>query len=98
MRLEVVPHATFNKQYAEVRFYEEYFRAADCYGDLDRMFEIGSREAERHGIPVMDALHVAAAHLARCRFLYTTEGTTKPMFRTKIVRVASILDTKKRRP
>lgn len=73
-------------------FYAEYFRNADCYGDLNRMFEIGKPEAMKHGIPVIDVLHIAAANLSRCSVLFTTEGTTKPLFRTKLVRVASILD------
>lgn len=54
------------------------------------MFEIGEREATTHGISVIDALHIAAANLARCKLLITTEKPTKPMFRTKLVRVVSI--------
>jgi hypothetical protein len=60
------------------------------------MFEIAGPDSQKHGIPVLDALHVAAANLSRSKLLFTTEGTTKPMFRTKLVRVASILATKKR--
>jgi hypothetical protein len=53
------------------------------------MFETGGREAVRHGIAVVDALHVAAAHLSRCVALVTTEKPTKPMFRTGLVKVVS---------
>jgi predicted nucleic acid-binding protein len=54
------------------------------------MFEIGGKEAMKHGISVIDALHVAAANLARCKVLVTTEKPTKPIFRTNLVRVVSI--------
>jgi hypothetical protein len=54
------------------------------------MFEIGQREAVKHGISVIDVLHVAAANLARCKILITTEKTTKPIFRTTLVTVVSI--------
>ncbi len=54
------------------------------------MMEIGQPEAIKHGIPVIDALHVAAANLARCEILVTTEKTTKPIFRTTLVTVVSI--------
>jgi hypothetical protein len=55
------------------------------------MFEIGEKDAMRHGIPVMDALHVSAANLSKCKVLVTSERPTKPLFRTKLVRVVSIL-------
>jgi hypothetical protein len=40
----------------------------------------------------MDALHIAAANLARCKMLVTAEKVNKPMFRTKLVPVVSITD------
>ena len=78
----------------ELEFYEEYFRNANCYGELNRVFEIGNKEALRHGISVVDALHVAAANLSRCAALITTEKPTKPIFRTKIVPVVGITGAK----
>ena len=60
------------------------------YGDLDRTFQIGAQDAKRHGIPVVDALHIAAANLSRCVALITAEKPTKPLFRTKLVRVVSL--------
>jgi hypothetical protein len=67
LRLEATLQAKYHKSKIELDFYDEYFRAADCFGDLNRIFEIGSPEAEKHGIPVMDALHIAAANLSRCQ-------------------------------
>jgi hypothetical protein len=73
-------------------FYNEYFRSATCYGNLDRTFEIGAQEAKLHGIPVIDALHLAAANLCRCGLFVTTEKPTKSLFKTKLVPVVSIAE------
>jgi len=91
LRLEVTLQAEHQKNKLELEFYSEYFRHANCYGDLNRMFEIGEKDAMRHGIPVMDALHVSAANLSKCKYLVTSERPTKPLFRTKLVKVLSIL-------
>jgi hypothetical protein len=96
--LEVILQATHQKRKLEIEFYREYFKNGDCFGDLNRIFEIGKPEALKHGIPVIDALHVAAANLSRCELLFTTESPTKPMFRTKLVKVASILNPVTKRP
>jgi predicted nucleic acid-binding protein len=90
IKLEVILQPTHRKQTVELQFYEEYFKQANCWGTLDRMFEIASPEAMKHGISVMDAMHIAAANLARCKLFITTEKSSKPMFRTKLVKVVSI--------
>ena len=92
LQLEVILHPTHQRRRLELAFYDEFFKHASCYGDLNRMYEIGSPEAMKHGVPVLDALHVAAANLARCKVLFTTESVTKPLFRTKLVEVVSITD------
>ena len=89
-RLEVILQPTKEKRKDELRFYEEYFSHANCYGALDRIFEIGSMEAMKHGIKIADAFHVAAANLSKCSVLVTAEKVTSPMFHTKLVRVVSI--------
>lgn len=89
--------AVHHKQKLETAFYDEYFRNAQCFGDLNRIFEIGCPNALKHGIPVMDALHIATANLARCEMFFTTEGPTKPLFRTRLVKVASILTPLRKR-
>jgi predicted nucleic acid-binding protein len=91
LRLETTLQPFHNNRKAEMTFYQEYFKHAQCFGDLNRIFEIGEPDAMKHGIPVMDALHIAAANLSRCKVLFTTEAPTKPLFRTKLVKVASIL-------
>ncbi len=90
LNLEVTLQAIHHKQADELKFYDEYFRQANCYGDLNRMYEIGAPDAKKHGISVVDALHVAAASLSRCAALITTEKVTKPLFRTKLVKVISL--------
>ena len=91
LKMEVMIQPTYQRHTLELAFYNEYFNHAKCFGNLNQMFEIGGREAMKHGIAVVDALHVAAAHLARCAVLVTAEKPTKPMFRTKLIRVVSIL-------
>src|SRR5690242_394635 len=66
LHMEVMIQPTYHKKKLELEFYNEYFNNANCFGDLDRMFQIGSREAMKHGISVVDALHIATAHLAKC--------------------------------
>jgi len=72
-------------------FYQEYFSHANCYGDLNRTYEIGNQDSLKHGIPVVDAMHVAAANLSKCKILFTAERPTGQLFRTKLVTVVSIL-------
>lgn len=85
-------HPTHHHDHFEMAFHSEYFKHAKIYGDLNRIFEIGEPEAMKHGIPVMDALHIAAANLARCEILLTTESLTKPIFRTTLIAVVTIAD------
>lgn len=81
---------THHKRSLELAFYHEYFGVANCFGDLNRIFEIGEPEALKFGITVIDTLHLAAANLAKCSLFVTTEKHRKPIFRTKLVKVASI--------
>jgi len=48
-------HPTHHRDKLEMDFHGAYFKHADCFGDLNRVFEIGERDAMKHGIPVMDA-------------------------------------------
>jgi hypothetical protein len=92
LKLELILQPTREKRQLELAFYAEYFKVANCYGDLNRTYEIGCPDALKHGIPVVDALHVAAANLAKCNYFLTTESPTKPLFRTKLIKVVSILN------
>src|SRR5437764_4993789 len=82
LRLELMLQPSRNKRALEIEFLQEYFTHAQCYGDLNKIFEISSPDAMRHGIPVLDALHIGAATAAKFKVLFTTEARTKPLFRT----------------
>ncbi len=49
------------------------------------------RQAERYGITGIDACHIAAAVVGIADEFYTFEKLTKPMFRTKEIKVTSLL-------
>src|SRR5579862_4614433 len=69
LRMEVMIQPVYHRRTDEISFYNTYFQSASCWGQLDRMFEIGSQDAMKHGISVFDALHVATAHLSGCAAL-----------------------------
>lgn len=49
------------------------------------------RQAEKYGIVGIDACHIAAAIVGQADEFYTFEKPTKPMFRTKEIKVISLL-------
>jgi predicted nucleic acid-binding protein len=91
LRLEVILKPTFHGNTIELDFYRAYLKAATCYGDLNRIFEIAEREALKHGIQVLDSLHLAAANLARCDAFITLEKPEKPLYRTSLVPVVRLI-------
>ena len=64
VHLELVPKATFHKKRLEKAFYDEYFNAAEWFRDLNEIGMAARIEAARSGLSALDALHLAAAHLA----------------------------------
>lgn len=91
LKLEVLLLPRYHRRSPEVAFYEAYFDSAQCFGDLNRIFEIGQKEAFTHGIKVLDAMHIATANLARCSVLITLERSTGPMYRTRLIPVQRLL-------
>jgi predicted nucleic acid-binding protein len=87
LRLEVMLKPAFLQDEATLDIYRYFFKTATIFGDLNRIFEIGSKEALRYGIPVMDAMHLAAAHLTKSVFV-TNERPDKPLYRTRLVEIA----------
>jgi hypothetical protein len=49
------------------------------------------RQAEKYGIVGIDTCHIAAAIVGLANEFYTFEKATKPMFRTKDLKVVSLL-------
>jgi predicted nucleic acid-binding protein len=89
--LELLTKPGFEKQTQEVIFYESFFASAVAVEPLSA--ELG-REAEklgtRYGLSGPDALQIAAAIRHGVREFYTTEKSTKPMFRVKELKVISL--------
>jgi len=89
--LEVLPAARFGKQLKEESFYAGYFSEAEAIEPLS--VELG-REAEllanRYGLSGPDALQMAAALRHGVEEFYTTEKSTKPIFRVKELKVISL--------
>jgi hypothetical protein len=90
--LEVTLLPTYHERASELAFYAEYFRAAECFDHLNRIFELAGREARANGIKVMDALHIAAASLAGCDRFVTWERRSSPLFRTRSVTAVHLFD------
>ena len=85
--LEVVPKAIFYRKTLEVAFYERYFQAAEWFRDSVVLISVAREEAIRSGVGAMDALHLAAAHLADADEFVTTERPRKAIYRSGLVKV-----------
>jgi predicted nucleic acid-binding protein len=90
IELEVVPKSVFHKMTLEKSFYDEFFRTAEWFRDLEKIAATARLEAVKSGIAAMDALHVAAAHLSGADEFVTTERPGKPMYRTSLVKVVHL--------
>ena len=89
--LEVLPKARFGRQLLEESFYAGYFSEAEA---IEPLSEGLGREAEvlatRYGLSGPDALQIAAALRHGVEEFYTTEKSSKPMFRVKELKVISL--------
>ena len=85
--LEVVPKAKFYGRQPEWEFYDRYFKGAVWYREVARIEATAQSEAIKSGLSAMDALHVAAAHLAHADEFITTEKPAKPIHRASLVKV-----------
>jgi hypothetical protein len=92
--LEVAPKATFHKRRVETAFYDRFFRDAKWVRDLERIDKIARAEAEEQGLGAMDALHLAAAHIAGAVELITTEKPSKPIHRSSLVKVVYLYQSR----
>lgn len=81
----------FHKRTAEVEFYDGFFKLNSWSVPPSReLINLAFDEACATGMSGMDALHIAAAVFGGAKELITSERVTKPMHRTKRVRVVSI--------
>lgn len=91
VQLETLPKATYNRQIAEVEFYETFFEAVTVWAkNLNAIIKIAEHLAKVYGLAAMDALHVAAAISINADEFVTTEKVTKPMHRVTEIQVTSI--------
>lgn len=92
VRLETLPKATFHKRVAEVAFYNLFFTTtARSIPTSEALLHYALDEACKTGIEGLDAIHIACAVFAGAEEFITSEKTTRPIHRTKLVKVISIL-------
>jgi predicted nucleic acid-binding protein len=90
VRLEVLPKPRFLKQEKEVEFMEAIFEVAESIPISPELTEKAIEFASLYDISGLDALHVGAAVSGKADELITLEKATKPMFRSREVRVVSL--------
>ena len=89
--LELLPHCEFCGQSEEADFYRSFFHSAKHrVSSSDSLIEYALQEGCRTGISGIDAIHVACAAIAGAQEFITTEARTKPMHRTRLLKVTTI--------
>jgi predicted nucleic acid-binding protein len=92
--LEVLPKAIFHKSDAEVEFYQGFFKLnIRVVPTSAELIKLAMEEGCATGISGLDALHIAAAVFGGAEEFITSERVTKPIHRTKRLRVISIFGT-----
>jgi hypothetical protein len=91
VRLEVLPKPTCFHNDAEVEFYNTFFSLnTRTIPTSVALLELAMEEACRNGLNALDAIHIACAVFGGAEEIVTSEKTSKPMHRTRLVRVVSI--------
>ena len=91
LELELLPKPCCFKKTDERTFLEFFFARADTHIEAsEQLARLALEEAKRIGLAAMDALHVASAAQAGAIELVTGELETKPIFRTRLVKVISL--------
>lgn len=91
VRLEVLPKATFHQRKAEIAFYDLFFATTTrSIPTSEALLKYALDEACKTGIQGLDAVHIACAVFAGADELITSEKTSRPIHRTKRVKVVSI--------
>lgn len=90
--LETLPLAIHYRNKRREQFFRLYINlCAHFSNNLPAIMDEACRQAERYGIVGIDACHIAAAIVGFVDEFYTFEKPTKPMFRTKEIKVFSLL-------
>ncbi|WP_142660403.1 PIN domain-containing protein [Methylacidimicrobium tartarophylax] len=91
LRLEVLPKPTFHGMQEELEFMKNILdNAADNVSTSDKLTKTALNLASQYDMTPIDALHVAAAVVAKVDELVTMEKPTKPMCRVTDIPVVSI--------
>lgn len=91
VKLELLPKPLWLKYSQEVEFYEEYFqKVTNWIEDFQVMNSEAMKFGEKYGLSAMDALHIAASHLAKVDEFITAERLHSPLLRVKEFGVLSI--------
>ncbi len=92
VKLETIPKPIYNKRQLELEFYERFFAGVSVWAEPNAvLLELALKEGSESGLSAMDSLHVASAIATKSHELVTSEGQTKPIHRSKQVRVRTIL-------
>ena len=95
LKLEVLPKAMYYKNEDEAAFYSTFFDAVTHWAEpLETIVRDAFNEACGRGLAAVDALHVASAASLSAEELVTTERSEKPIHRTHLVRVVSIMPSR----
>lgn len=90
--LETLALALHYQNNRRVRVFRQYINlCAHFSNNLPAIMDEARRQAEYYGIVGIDACHIAAAVAGLAHEFYTFEKPTKPMFRTKEIKVISLL-------
>ena len=89
--LELLPKPTYEKRQLEINFYNEHFHEAEIEPFSRELGKDALALALKYGIAAGDALNIASAIRQKAGEFYTTELSTKPVFRVKGIKVISIL-------
>lgn len=91
LKIELLPKPLFNKRDDEVEFLNFILGSAVvCVSNSSEVFDQGMKLAVKYGLSAMDALHVSAAIKAGASEFFSTEKSTKPMFRVDEIKVTSL--------
>jgi predicted nucleic acid-binding protein len=91
VELEVYPLPEFERQDLPLAVRQGFLLQASPVDASLEQIVVRAREVGREtGVAGMDALHLAAAELARCDVLATTERAGKPLHRSRRVRVVDV--------
>lgn len=90
--LETLPLAMHYQNKRRERFFRFYINlCAHFSNNLPVIMTEAYRQSEKYGIVGIDACHIAAAIVGAADEFCTFEKPTKPMFRTKDLKVISLL-------